>query len=264
MKKMIKSVLVVVVAMTMSLSAVETENVNVKTDVSMLKMFKVAMSSRVMIQQVAKAYLYVGNDIATTKAEKELTKSLKQFDAKLKKLNDSINDPKTKNLLLFIESNREDIGDLLKEPYSLENAQEIIDLAEAISEGSFSIAKTFEKKKGGTKLGFKGQRYHVIQIAKYYIAYKSGIKDKNTVKHMKQSVNAFQKGLELMKAYPENTPDMNRLVNKIEKGWKIVHQFYLDIEDGDLPLIVYDTSKKIEKKMQKYIGALIKNKSKKK
>jgi len=260
MKKAVHSIIAGLMMIAMASSYAQAEN----TDVAILKLVKTAMSSRVMIQRVAKAYIYAGNDVATTKAEKELRFTLKKFDGKLKKLNESLNDPKVKNLLVFIESNREEIGDILKEPYSLENAQEIIDLAEAISEGELSIANKVKTRLKGKVPSFKGQRYYVTQVAKYYMAYRAGIKDKNTVKKMNKTVAALQKLIEEMKAYSGNTPEMNQLMNRIDKQWKIVHQFYKDIEAGDLPLIVYDTTIKLNQKFLKYAKALIKSKSKKK
>jgi len=262
MKKIAGKVLVGIMVSVIFSSYGQAEEKN--SDVETMKLIKTAMSSRVMIQKVAKAYLYAGNDVATTKAEKELQSGLKKFDGKLKKLNESLNDPKVKNLLIFIESNREEIGDLLQEPYSLENAQEIIDLSEAISEGELSIANKIKMRLKGKVPSFKGQRYYVTQVAKYYMAYRAGIKDKNTVKKMNQTVNALQKLIEDMKAYPGNTPEMNQLMTKIDKQWKIVHQFYKDIEAGDLPLIVYDTTIKLNQKFLKYAKALIKSKADKK
>ena len=243
-------------------STIEAEtNQKENPDLGVMKLIKTAMQSRVMIQWVAKAYLYAGNDIATTKAQKELKVALKKFDARLVILNDSLNDPKVKNLLLFIQSNSEDLKELLEEPYSLENAQEIIDLAEAISEGDLSIANKLKKRLKGKVPVFKGQRYYVAQVAKYYMAYTAGIKDKNTVKQMDKTVKELNRLIKIMKDYPQNTPKMNRLMNKIDKKWKIVHQFYINIEDSDLPLIVYETTKKLDKKFLAYAKALIKSKS---
>jgi len=260
-KKTIQTVMTGILAtlMTTSVSFAETKVEN--GDVALYKLIKTSMSSAVMIQRTTKAYLYAGNGVAVTRAEREQQSSLQAFDKRLKKLNESINDPKMKNLLLFIESNREEIGDLLKEPYSLENAQEIIDLAEAISEGEFSIANKVKKQLKGKVAAFKGQRYLANQVAKYYMAYKAGIKDKNTVKNMNMAVSTLQSYIEDLKAYPKNTPEMNRIMNRLDKDWKIVRQFYLDIEDGDLPLIVYNTTQKLDKNFLKYAQALIKSKS---
>jgi hypothetical protein len=259
--KIIKKILVTVMLMAIASSGSFAETKSENQDLALLKLIKTAMSSAVMIQNVTKAYLYASNDVATTKAEREQGAALKAFDAKFKKLNVSINDPKMKNLLLFIESNREEIGDLLKEPYSLDNAQEIIDLAESISEGEFSIANKIKAQLKGKVPAFKGQRYLVAQVGKYYMAYKAGIKDKNTIKNMHKSVKLLAALIDELKTYPQNTPEMNRIMNRVEKDWKIVHQFYLDIKEGDLPLIVYDTTHKLDRKFLKYAEALLKSKS---
>ncbi len=260
MKNIAKSLLLIIIVSSASFAIEESK----EGDIVLLGMIKLATSSAVSIQNVSKAYLYAGNDIATTKAEREQIAELKEFDKEFKQLSESINDPKMKNLLLFIESNREEIGDLLNEPYSLDNAQEIIDLAEAISEGDFSIANKIKSQMKGEVPVFQGERYLVAQVAKYYIAYKAGIKDKNTVKNMNKSVNKLQKIIENLKAYPQNTPEMNRMMNRIDKDWKIVHQFYLDIKDGDLPLIVYETTRKLDRKFLKYDAALLQTKVDKK
>ena len=250
------------IVLTMLFTTIEAKSTqNENPDLAVMKLIKTAMQSRVMIQWVAKAYLYSRNDIATTKAEKELKGALKKFDVRIEILGNSLNEPKVKNLLLFIQSNSEDLRELLEEPYSIENAQEIIDLAEAISEGELSIANRLKKKLKGKVPVFKGQRYYVAQVAKYYMAYTSGIKDKNTIKQMNKTIKELNRLIKIMKAYPQNTPKMNRLMNQIDKKWKIVHQFYIDIEDSDLPLIVYETTKRLDKKFLAYAKALIKSKS---
>jgi hypothetical protein len=261
-----KGLLKIIVGLFVSFAGMELSAETVKSssdEQAVVDLLRSAFSSRVMIQNVAKSYLYAGNNIATTKAEKELETALKQFDSKYNQLKLSINDPKVANLLLFIESNKEEIGDLLKEKYSLENAQEIIDLAEAISEGELSIANRIKSKIKGSAPEFKGQRYYAAQVAKYYMAYKAGIKDKNTIKNMNFVVKKLATLIGEMRKYPGNTPKMNKLVNKIERQWKIVHKFYLDIEEGDLPLIVYDTTSKLDRLFYKYTESLLKQAKKK-
>jgi hypothetical protein len=229
----------------------------------MMKQIKLPLSSRVMIQKVAKDYLYIGNEVAVTQARKEMSASFKTFDAKQKKLADSLNDPKIKNLMMFIQMNVDEIRDTIKQPYSLDNAAVVVDLAEAISEGELKIADILKKKLTGKTPTFMGQRYDITQIAKYYIAYQGGLKDDVTVRQMNQSVTRLQRVSKEMAAYPENTPEMNRIMNRIEKQWRIVHQFYLDIEEGGLPLIVYQTTSSIEKQLHRYAKALIKLKAQK-
>ncbi len=223
----------------------------------LMKQIYLPMSSRVMVQKVAKDYLYIGNEIAVTKARKEMADSLKTFDAQQKQLAESLNDPKIKNLMMFIQMNVEEIKETLKQPYSLDNAAVVIDLAEAISEGELKIANAIRSTHEIEIPGLKGQRYYVTQIAKYYMAYQAGLKDDVTVRQMNASVKKLETLFKEMAAYPQNTPEMNRIMNRIDKQWQIVHQFYLDIEEGGLPLIVYQTTDSIEKQVEKYSKALI-------
>ena len=231
------------------------------SNVETLKLIRTAMVSRVFIQHVAKDYLYAGNNVAVTKARKDMAIALKKFDAKQKKLTDSINDPKIENLMAFIEMNVEEIKDTIKKPYSLDNAAVVIDLAEAISEGEFKIAKFLRKKYNVKAALFKGARYQITEIAKYYIAYQSGLKDDVTVRQMNNSVEIFKSMLQGYKTNKNNNAKMNQIVNRMDKLWKIVHQFYLDIKEGGLPLIVYQTSDKIDQQIHAYIQEALKTKA---
>jgi len=225
-------------------------------DAELLQMIRTAMSSRVMIMKAVKGYMYAGNHVATTKAQKEMVESLKKFDAKQKKLQEAFTDPKIKNLMMFIQMNEEELKDLLKEPYSLENAEVIIDLGEAISEGEKKIGDTLRKRLSGNYPAAKGQRYYVAQVALYYMAYQAGIRDENTIRKMERIVKTLDQLIQESKAYPGNTVKMNQVINQIEKLWKVVHQFYLDIEEGGLPLIVYQTTDKLDKKFFEYAQLL--------
>jgi hypothetical protein len=227
-------------------------------DAALLKLAKHPMMARVLIQQVAMDYLYIGNEVAVTKAKRELAQSLKRFQAHQKHVREALNDPKIKNLMAFIDMNFDELQATLKEPYSLDNAAVVIDLAEAIAEGEMKIAQAIKSKVKTQTVAFGGARYDIAQIGKYYMAYQAGLKDDITVAQMRKTVEHFQKTLKAMSEFPKNTPDMNRIMNRIAKEWKIVHQFYLDIEDGGLPLIVYQTTHKIARGLERYSKALLK------
>ena len=266
-KSIIKSVSVAVLMMggTVNISfAASTANiVTAKDDINTLKLAREAYSARILIQNIVKDYMYIGEDIATSDAQRDLKWAMNNFDKTQSALNASLNNPKLKNLLVFINMNYDEMKELLKQKYNLDRAQEIIDLAEAISEGEKKISDTLRKTLKGNYPIFNNQRYNIIEVAKYYIAYTAGIKDANTVRRMKHSVEELQKGIEKMKTYPGNTVEMNRDVAKIEKLWKVVYQFYLDIKDGGLPLIVYQTTEKLEDLISDYEEALIASLSKK-
>jgi len=220
-----------------------------------VKLIDVAGKQRMLSQRIAKDYLYVGKKVAVSKASKQMKQSLKELVSAHKILVDSINDPEIKNLLSFVELSIDDFKATANEPFNLDNAQLIIDLSESMLEGSQYVVDSLKEKvkvKESAIVGKAGkQRMLAQRIAKYYIAYQAGIKDKNTVDQMKAAVSEFSSAHKVLMANPTNTPEINRQLNEIDRLWKIVYKFYLNIEKGGLPLIVFNTTDDITKKMNK-------------
>ncbi|WP_294951286.1 type IV pili methyl-accepting chemotaxis transducer N-terminal domain-containing protein [Sulfurovum sp.] len=218
-----------------------------------LQLIDIAGRQRMLSQRIAKDYLYAGEKIAVSKAQKQLAASLKSMVATHKTLVNSINDPEIKNLLAFVELSMEDFKSTANEPFNLDNAQLIIDLSESMLEGSQYVVNSLKKKanlKESALVGKAGrQRMLAQRIAKYYIAYQAGIRDKNTVDQMKEAVKEFSDAHKALMNNPSNTPEINRKLNKINRLWKIVYKFYLNIEKGGLPLIVFNTTDDITNKM---------------
>jgi len=218
-----------------------------------VKLIDVAGKQRMLSQRIAKDYLYVGEKIAVSKASKQQKKSIDEMVSAHKVLVDSINDPEIKNLLSFVELSIEDFKSTANEPFTLDNAQLIIDLSESMLEGSQYVVNSLKEKvkvKESAIVGKSGkQRMLAQRIAKYYIAYQAGIKDKNTVDQMKAAVAEFAEAHKALMANPSNTPEINRKLNQVDRLWKIVYKFYLNIEKGGLPLIVFNTTDDITKKM---------------
>jgi len=220
-----------------------------------VKLIDVAGKQRMLSQRIAKDYLYIGKKVAVSKASRQMKQSLNELVSAHKILVDSINDPEIKNLLSFVELSIDDFKATANEPFNLDNAQLIIDLSESMLEGSQYVVDSLKEKvkvKESAIVGKAGkQRMLAQRIAKYYIAYQAGIKDKNTVDQMKAAVSEFSEAHKLLMANPTNTPEINRQLNEIDRLWKIVYKFYLNIEKGGLPLIVFNTTDDITKKMNK-------------
>ena len=220
-----------------------------------VKLIDIAGKQRMLSQRIAKDYLYAGKKVAVSKASKQQKASISEMISAHKVLVDSINDPEIKNLLSFVELSIEDFKTTANEPFTLDNAQLIIDLSESMLEGSQYVVNSLKEKvkvKESAIVGKSGkQRMLAQRIAKYYIAYQAGIKDKNTVDQMKAAVAEFSEAHKALMANPSNTPEINRKLNEIDRLWKIVYKFYLNIEKGGLPLIVFNTTDDITKKMNK-------------
>ena len=221
----------------------------------MIQLVDLAGKQRMLSQRIAKDYMYAGKGIASSKASKQLATSLKELKLAHKKLVASINNPEIVNLLTFVEMSSEDFEATAKEKFTPDNAQLILDLSESMLEGSDYVVTSLKETTGLKEskiIDMAGrQRMLAQRIAKYYIAYQSGIKDKNTVEQMKKAVKLFTESHATLMANTTNTPEINRELNKIDRLWKIVYKFYLNIEKGGLPLIVFNTTDDINKKMNK-------------
>lgn len=226
-----------------------------------VKLIDIAGRQRMLSQRIAKDYLYAGRKVATAKAKKQLEASIKELHSAHKTLVKSINDPDIANLLAFVEMSAEDFDATAKEPFTLDNAQLVIDLSESMLEGSQYVVDALKKTvkiKESKIVGQSGkQRMLAQRIAKYYIAYQAGIKDKNTVDQMKAAVAEFAKSHAALMANQANTPEINEKLHKVDRLWKIVNKFYLNIEKGGLPLIVFNTTDKITKEMNTITGLYV-------
>jgi len=232
-------------------SAQKSSDLEVVNDT--VKLIDLAGKQRMLSQRIAKDYIYKGKRILFSKSKRELKKSIKELIQIQNTLNKSINDPKIKNLLMFVDMSIESFEETAEEKFSLDNAQIIIDLSESMLEGSQYVVDSLKdtvKISESNIIALAGKQRMLSQrIAKYYIAYQSGIKDETTVDQMNEAVRIFAKAHATLLKNKRNTPAINRKLNQIDRLWKIVYKFYIDIEKGGLSLIVFNTTSNITKKM---------------
>jgi len=228
-------------------------NLSATQNKEQIKLINIAAKQRMLSQRIAKDYLYIHKSIAINKTKKDLKISLSHFFKSQKILVLAIKNEEIKNLLDFVKLSSEEFNQTLHQPFTLDNAQLILDLSESMLEGSQYVVDSLKnsiKVEKSQVIEIAGkQRMLAQRIAKYYIAYQSGIQDENTVRSMKQTVVKFSKNLTILLSDKNNTPKIREKINEVNKLWKIVHKFYNNIEKGGLPLIVFNTTDNITKKM---------------
>ena len=235
-------------------SSPSTTSIN---DSKMENIVDIAGRNRMISQKIAKDYIYIGNKVALGTAKIELKNALDEFGKNLSKIKLSVNDSEVKNMIDFVDMSFGDFKSVIKEPFNLDNAQIVLDLSESLLEGSQYIVDGLTKNSSKTAKSAKDkliaksgkQRMLAQRIAKYYMTYQSGIKDKNTVRQMKDAVKEFEENLKFLMANPGNTVQINNKLNEVNRLWKIVHNFYLGIEKGGLPFIVFKSTNDITKEM---------------
>ena len=228
-------------------------NVSPKEKQAKLKLVGASYACGLMSEKITKDYLYAGNNVGVRQAKKEMQSALKMFDVQYKILDESINDPKSKNLLVFMQMSFDELKELVSQPYSLDNAQIALDLSATILEGARFIANKLKQSAGITeKSTINGIQSYFESIAKYYMAYQAGVKDDNTINLMKETVQFAGDTIDDLAIDPRNTVSMNQKINKVQRLWGVVYKFYLDIDQGGLPFIVYKTTKDLNKNINSY------------
>jgi len=226
---------------------------NETLDLNVSKLIDIAGKQRMLSQRIAKDYLYVGKKIATGKANKQLKATFSEFLKIHNKLKSLVSDAEIKNMLDFVALSSDDLKSTSSQEFTLDNAQLVLDLSESMLEGNQYIVdalkRVYDLKESNSLEKLGKQRMLSQRIAKYYMAYQSGIKDENTVKSMKDTVKEFSENLDLLLQNKNNTERINKKLQEINKLWKIVRKFYNNIEQGGLPLIVFNTTDNITKKM---------------
>jgi len=229
---------------------------------STLELINIAGQQRMLSQRISKDYLYKGGAIAVSKASRQLSQTLKESMSAQEKLKSSIKDKKIINLLEFVEMNNQDIVIKTKEKFTIDNAEYVLDLSESMLEGNEYVMRALTKatKVHESKLVDMSTRQAMLaqRISKYYIAYQLGIKDTNTIHQMNKAVEEFTNNHKLLVANKTNTTDINTKLKKVNRLWSVVYKFYLDIESGGLPLIVFNTADDITRKMNDITNLYVK------
>ncbi len=231
-----------------------------KSSVSSEQMVNLAGRQRMLSQRMAKDYFYAGKNINKSNALKQLKKSLADFKKTQTLLSAEINDEEIKNLIVFVNMSLDEFVELSNETYNVDNGTIILDLSESMLEGSQYVVQALTKGKASNEIvDIAGKQRMLSQrIAKYYIAYQAGIKDDNTIIQTKETVKEFDSILKKLIVNPGNTIEIKKELAKVNKMWNIVYKFYLNIEKGGLPKIVFSTTDNITKKMNNIVGLYVK------
>ena len=240
---------------TMAGADVNSTTPDSKSAITTGKLLDLAGRQRMLSQRVAKDYFYLGKKINRGNAQKQLKISLKEFKDSQETLGKNVTDEEISNLIAFVNMSLDEFNAIATEKYSIDNGTIILDLSESMLEGSDYIVQALKKGKTTNEIiDIAGKQRMLSQrIAKYYIAYQAGIKDDNTITQMKESVKEFDSVLNKLLTNKTNSREIQNELDKVNKMWKIVYKFYLNIEKGGLPIIVYTTTDDITKNMNKIV-----------
>ncbi len=217
---------------------------------------------RMLSQRIAKAYFYQGKDIQTQNARLQLESSRILFQKNHSALMANVQDSEIRTLLSFVDSTFSQFNALVAEPYNKGNAGQILDMSDALLETSHQVVMKLEglsSSKTDSIINISGkQRMLAQRISKYYIAYQAGFHDDNTVRQLKNAVDEFDSALNTLVNEGRNTEQINKVLVKMQTKWKKIAPFFLEVEKGGLPIMVFTTTDEITTLANEVTGLYVK------
>jgi len=243
MKKIIYTIIVLLIGVNSLFAKATTKDIN------NLKLINLTMQQRILSQKITKAYLYVENKLVKDTANRELKQALSEFKQTSVELNKRVKGSKLKQLTKKIDILSKKLTQISQQPLNKKNAQTILSLSEKILTKSEKLLNLLKTKNSIAIIKSGQQRMLTQRIAKYYIAYQAGIK-KDSNKRMKESIQLFIKNHQILMQDSHNTPQMKQKLKDVDDLWSMVHKFYANIQNGELPRTVFDTTNSISRQMK--------------
>ena len=223
----------------------------------------IAGMQRMLSQKIAKAYFYQGKDIQTQNARLQLESARILFQKNHNELIAKVQDSEIQALLSFVDSTFSQFNTLVMQPYNHGNAGQVLDMSDALLETSHEVVMKLEglsSLQTDHIINISGkQRMLAQRISKYYIAYQAGFKDNNTVRQLKKSVDEFDSALNLLVNEGRNTNEINAVLKKMQTKWNKIAPFFLKVEKGGLPIMVFTTTDEITVLANEVTGLYVNN-----
>ena len=206
---------------------------------------------RMLSQRIAKAYFYLGNDVAAKDSKLQMEMALERFRKNHTILKANVQDSETKDLLSFVEDTFSVYSELVNKPYSQESATRVLELSDTLLEVCHSVVLNIEAKSGlhvDRIVNISGKQRMLSQrVSKFYIAYQAGFRDDNTVKKLKDAVEGFESGLKELMNDGRNNKEIDALLTKSKKEWERISPYFLKVRKGGLPLMVLTATDEVTK-----------------
>ncbi len=187
-----------------------------------INVIEAAEKVRYLSQKIAKNYLYLYARPQHKGIKADIHTMLDELEKSFNTISSSTNDTNTKDLLIYLEYNKENIDKLLKQKVSKENSLKMLDYSEILLEGGESIAHehSYRFNKEETMLmNIKRYEYLIERLGKFYMASTLGALSESNRKKMDESRLTLEKGLKQILAY-HYPADLEKQKEELRLFWK--------------------------------------------
>ena len=215
---------------------------------------------RMLSQRMAKTYLMIGSGVRSEVANEQFDQSLAKFESNFQALNDYAPNAEVRQALATADSIWQEYRQQLLNSPSRENAPNILALSDQLlaqSEKVVLLIQQHSGKKSAVLVNRSGRQRMLSQrIAKLYLARSWRLPGTELEQQFQQATDEFDLALNELLNAPQNTPEINAALRKVEAQWTFSRAgFRLSKDSRYVPTVITTTTETLLRQMNELTSA---------
>ncbi len=210
---------------------------SVRSQVSLLE---ASENIRLESQEIVKNYLYFYGNHKKIHEKSLAEKGLTSLDKQFRLIAKSTKDEDSKDILAFLDYSKENMQEVLSDPFNKDNPALMLDYSEILLEGAESISKNLNYEPTPEEImlmKMKDISFLVERMTKYYMAIMAEEDSEINAEMLDRSIARMEEDLLSLKDYNYPSKNIQHLF-ELANNWQALKKFYLDHKTLKLPSIV--------------------------
>jgi nitrate/nitrite-specific signal transduction histidine kinase len=215
---------------------------------------------RMLSQRMAKTYLMIGSGVRSDVANEQFDQSLAKFESNYQALNEYAPTPEIRQALASADSIWQAYRQQLLNSPSRENAPQVLALSDQLLAQSEKVVQLIQQQSGksSAQLVNRSGRQRMLsqRIAKLYLARSWRLPGADLEQQFQQAVDEFDAALSELQNAPQNTPEINAALHKVEAQWTFSRAgFRLSKDSRYVPTVITTTTETLLRQMHELTSA---------
>ena len=218
-----------------------------------LELINIVNQQEILSQRITKAYLYAKKtNVSAGNADRQLKSALKNFYDTYSKINTSTKSTQIKTIMSFIKKSSNEFNNLVKQPHSKKNTEEILKLSERVLAKSKEVSTLLKKdlNKSIYEAMEKSNQQQILaeKIATYCKALQLNKNDEALKKKIQVTIKKFATNHKKLMENKQNSKMISKKLKEVDSIWKSAYPIY----EGKrfINSIVFNSTTRISKKMK--------------